>query len=73
MSWLLRTVVVRFRNRAYARNPRTQEDPVTHEPLPPAEPDDEPSSAFRPGVDQPADEVADAGEAAEAAELLEDR
>ena len=46
---------------------------MSHEPLPPVEPDDEPSSALRPGVDQPADEVVDAGEAAEAAELLQDR
>ncbi|GAB7190860.1 hypothetical protein NUM3379_15670 [Kineococcus sp. NUM-3379] len=44
---------------------------MSQEPLPPAEPDDEPSSAFRPGVDQPAAEVASAEEAAEADDLLD--
>ena len=44
---------------------------MSQEPVPPAEPDDVPSSAFAPGVDQPAEEVATAEEAAEAEDLLD--
>ena len=44
---------------------------MSQEPLPPAEPDDMPSSAFAPGVDQPAEGVVTAEEAAEADDLLD--
>ena len=46
--------------------------PPTQPPqdLPPVEPDDVPGSDFAPGVDEPAAEVADADEAAEAEDLL---